>query len=195
VAEARADAIVASAQDSLVMRSGVGDALRRRGGDQIEEAALAHGRQPLGSCVATTAGGLSAKHVLHAVSAWKEVSCVGRATQRALLLAEELGHRTLALVALGTGAAKVSMATSASAMMTALRYHLTLGATRLKEVAVHLWDEASLEVFREVGRQALAGPYGCAPQEVGRPVEDAAVVPEGATWVHVSQVGGSGSRG
>lgn len=194
VATAHADAIVASAQDSLEMRAGVGDALRRQGGDSIEDAVLAVGRQPLGSCIATSAGTLAAKHVLHAVSAWKEVSCVGRATQRALLVAEELGHRTLALVALGTGAAKVSMETSASAMMTALRYHLTLGATRLREVTIHLWDERSLDVFREVGRQALAGAQGCAVPDVGRPVEDAPVRPEGATWVNVSRGGSGGTR-
>ena len=94
----------------------------------------------LGSCVATSAGGLAAKHILHAVSAWKEASCVGRATQRALLVADELGVRSLAFSALGTGAARVSMHACASAMMTAVRHHLALGATRLREIEVVLVD-------------------------------------------------------
>ena len=109
LADAEADALVSSANDTLRMRSGVADALRRAGGDPIEDEVLALGHRPLGSCVATAAGTLRARNVLHAVSAWNEASCVGRATQRALLLADELGHSHLAVAALGTGAARVSI--------------------------------------------------------------------------------------
>src|SRR5262249_36171900 len=68
IADARADAIVSSSNDELRMRSGTGEALRLRGGDVIEEEAMRHGRQPLGACIATTAGALGARHVFHAVS-------------------------------------------------------------------------------------------------------------------------------
>jgi serine/threonine-protein kinase len=96
IALAQADAIVSSANYELQMQIGVGNALRLRGGDVIEDEAKKHGEQPLGSCIATTAGKLAARHVLHAVSAWNEASCVGRAMHRALLLSDELGHRSLA---------------------------------------------------------------------------------------------------
>jgi serine/threonine-protein kinase len=186
----KADAIVSSANDALRMRTGVADALRREGGDVIEEEVLRQGPLPLGSCVATTAGALQARNVLHAVSAWKEVSCVGRATQRALLLADELGHRSLSFAALGTGAAKVSMETSASAMMTALRHHLALGATHLREVEVVLWDERSLEVYREVGEDALHGHVELAFPDVGLPAAAPSVRPEGATWIDPAKATG-----
>jgi serine/threonine-protein kinase len=187
--EASADAIVSSANDALVMRSGVADALRRRGGDVIEDAALALGRRPLGSCVATTSGSLRAKHLLHAVSAWREASCVGRATQRALLLADELGHRSLAFAALGTGAAKVSMETSASAMMTALRYHLELGGTHLREVEIVLWDARSLDTYRDVAEEALFDGTEVALHDVGLRAAPNAARPEGGTWVDPSSLG------
>ncbi len=104
VALARSDGIVCSSTSELTMQSGVGAALRRAGGDDIEAAAVREAPQPLGACIPTRAGKLHAKYVLHAVSAWEEVSCIGRATQRALLLAEELGLRSLAVPAIGTGA-------------------------------------------------------------------------------------------
>jgi serine/threonine-protein kinase len=193
LAEAKVDAIVSSANDQLLMRSGVADALRRRGGNAIEDAALAIGRQPLGSCIATSAGTLDAKHVLHAVSAWKEASCVGRATQRALLLADELGHRSLAFAALGTGAAKVSMEACASAMMTALRDHLALGGTRLQEVEVVLYDRHSLDVYREVGEDALQGHLELQWHDIGRPASECATVAiDGGTWIDPGR--GSGCR-
>ncbi|MBK8940181.1 MAG: protein kinase [Polyangiaceae bacterium] len=192
LAKWKADAIVSSANDLLGMRSGVADALRRAGGDVIEEEALSCGRQPLGSCVATTAGALEARHVLHAVSAWKEASCVGRATQRALLLADELGHRSLAFAALGTGAARISMEASASAMMTALRQHLELGATRIKEVDVLVWDARALELFREVGEDALHGNLELGWHDIGLPADQVEVRPESATWIDAGR--GSGPR-
>ncbi|MFO0553106.1 MAG: serine/threonine-protein kinase [Polyangiaceae bacterium] len=183
--ESRADAIVSSASDTMTMRSGVGQALRVAGGDTIEHEAKAHGRQPLGSCVATRAGRLSARHVLHAVSAWREASCVGRATQRALLLADELGHRSLAFAALGTGAAKVSVETCASAMMTALVQHLALGGTHLRDVEIVMLDPRSFETYREVAAGVLHGQVDLSIRDVGLPAAERQVTGDGATWVDV----------
>ncbi len=187
VADAACDAIVSSANHQMHMRAGASDALRRKGGDIIEEEAMAAGEQPLGSCVATTAGTLAARHILHAVSAWNEASCVGRATQRALLLADELGHRTLAIPALGTGAARVTLETCASAMLTALRLHVTLGGTRLRQVEVILWDPDSLETFREVADESL---HSDTEADIGLAAEEVDAKPFSPTCVDGSKTGG-----
>lgn len=186
---AEADAIVSSANHHMKMRTGVGDALRRKGGDVIEQEATASGPQPLGTCLATSAGHLAARHVLHAVSAWNETSCVGRATQRALLLADELGHRHLALAALGTGAARVTMETSASAMMTALKLHIALGGTRLRRVEVVLWREKDLDVYRDVAEACLRGDDATSALDIGLPVEDVVPRPYAATCLDTSKTG------
>jgi serine/threonine-protein kinase len=184
VAQAKADAIVSSANFELKMRSGVGNALRLAGGDGIEEEALAQGEQALGECVATGAGKLAAKHVFHAVSAWSEASCVGRAMNRALLLADERGVRSMALCALGTGAARVSLETCANSMMTSLRVHGALGGTRLREVKVFLGDEAKLRIFREVAEDALRGRDETVPTtDLGLPVEEGTVRGDAVTHI------------
>jgi len=149
IADAETDGIVTSAHDEMRMRSGVGEALRRRGGDVIEEEVVGRGRRALGECVATGPGALRCKAVLHAVSAWREVSCIARTAQRAFLLAEELGLRTLAIPALGTGMAQVSPEASAYAVASALRFHLLLGGSRLEEVRFVLYDKATLDLFIE----------------------------------------------
>jgi len=56
IAGAQASAIVSSANFEMKMRSGVGEALRTRGGDLIESEAMGGGERPLGSCVRTTGG-------------------------------------------------------------------------------------------------------------------------------------------
>ena len=167
VAEVTADGIVNSANDEMKMRSGVGDALRRRGGDRIEEEAMKQGRRALGECVATGPGDLRCKNVLHAVGAWREVSCIARTAQRALLLAEELRLRTLAIPALGTGVAKVAPEASAYAVASALRLHLMLGGSRLEEVRFVLYDKLTLDLFIEQVSGVFLGEEDASAEEDG----------------------------
>lgn len=186
IADVTADAIVSSSNYKMNMRSGVSDALRVKGGDLIEEAAMKGGQRALGECIATPAGALAAKHVLHAVSAWNEASCVGRSMQRALLLADELGTRTIALPALGTGVAKVTLETCANAMMTALKWHHLLGGTRLREVQIVLADETKLALYREVAEEALRDGDHHAMIDVGLPAEERTADSKGATCLDVT---------
>ncbi|MCA9586864.1 MAG: protein kinase [Myxococcales bacterium] len=155
IASADADAIVSSANYEMRMQSGVGAALRLRGGAQLEEEAMSGGERPLGTCIRTSPGGLSARHLFHAVSAWNEVSCVGRAFARALLLSSEHGCTSLAAPALGTGAARVSMEMCASGMITTLRWHIMLGGMRLRELSLYFDSQHKLDVFRDVAEEAL----------------------------------------
>lgn len=167
IAQADVDAIVSSANWQLSMRSGVAESLRLAGGDEIEEEAKGRGQQPLGACIATGAGRLRCRRVLHAVSAWEEASCVGRAMQRSLLLAERLGLKSLAIPALGTGAARVSLEAAAQAQAAALRWHLSLGGSRLSSVRFVLYDDAKLRVFREVFESELFGGGEEVPLDAG----------------------------
>jgi serine/threonine-protein kinase len=186
IATASADAIVSSANYKLEMRTGVGDALRKRGGDQLEEEAMKDGEQPLGSCLRTGAGALSTRHVFHAVSAWNEVSCVGRALARALLLSEEQGCASLAAPALGTGAAKVSLEMCAHAMMTTLRWHMMLGGTRLRRVSIWLDSDAKRRAFQDIAEEVFGfgDTLGLATHDLGLPVDgDTPISPEAATFL------------
>jgi serine/threonine-protein kinase len=186
ISTAAADAIVSSTNVGMHMRSGVGEALRLRGGDSIEDEILKSGNHALGACVATSAGKLSARHVLHAVSAWNEASCVGRATQRAFLLADEIGAKSLALPALGTGHARVSMEICAKAMMTALRWHISLGGTRLESVRVVLDSDKKLRAFREVAEDALrAEEEALSILDLGLAVGDSPVRGDSATHIDI----------
>ncbi len=164
IADAEVDGIVNSANDEMTMATGVGGS-SARGGQIIEDEALSGGRRALGDCVATTGGALKRKTVLHAVSAWKEASCIARTSQRAFLLAEELGLRTLAIPALGTGVARVSIESCAYAAASALYWHVLLGGSRLREVIFVLYDKASLDVFIEELSGVILGDNDLATEE------------------------------
>ncbi|MEZ4297583.1 MAG: serine/threonine-protein kinase [Polyangiaceae bacterium] len=191
IADVEADGIVNSANDEMKMRSGVGDALRRRGGDSIEEEAMKEGRRALGDCIATRPGTLQCKSVLHAVGGWREVSCLARTSQRTLLLAEELGLRSLAVPALGTGLAKVAPEASAYAVASALRMHLLLGGAHLEELRFILFDRLTYELFvDQVGGVFLGGEETSEEQVIAN--ELSAALDETVKLVPSSRAGSGG---
>jgi O-acetyl-ADP-ribose deacetylase len=107
IAAVEADAVANAANDRLWMGAGVAGALKRAGGEEIEEEAITLGPIPLGSAVATSAGRLPARLVIHGAVMGQDLrtneDLVRRTTRSCLELADERGARSLALPAFGTG--------------------------------------------------------------------------------------------
>jgi O-acetyl-ADP-ribose deacetylase (regulator of RNase III) len=101
------DAIANAANDRLWMGAGVAGAIKRAGGEEIEREAVAKGPIEIGSAVATGAGRLGAKHVIHGAVMGQDLrtnaDVIERTTRSCLELADELGCDSLALPAFGTG--------------------------------------------------------------------------------------------
>ena len=72
IAELEVDAIVVAANESLFMTAGPAAAVKRRGGDVIERAAVEQGPVMPGTAVATHGGALAATYVIHAVGVGHE---------------------------------------------------------------------------------------------------------------------------
>src|SRR6185312_5498916 len=106
IAAVEADAVANAANDQLWMGAGVAGALKRAGGDEIEHEAMAQGPIALGTAVATGAGRLPARWVIHAAVMGQDLrtsaDAIETATRRALEVADELGAESLALPAFGT---------------------------------------------------------------------------------------------
>jgi O-acetyl-ADP-ribose deacetylase (regulator of RNase III) len=108
------DAIVNAANSSLLGGGGVDGAIHRRGGpDILEECrrlrASRYGRGlPTGRAVATTAGNLDARWVIHTVGpVWSDTedrsALLASCYRESLRVADELGARTVAFPAISTG--------------------------------------------------------------------------------------------
>src|SRR5207248_4222854 len=86
------DAVANAANDALWMGAGVAGALKRAGGDEIEREAMAQGPIELGSAVATTAGRLPARWVIHGAVMGEDLrtnaDLVRRTTHSCLALAD-----------------------------------------------------------------------------------------------------------
>lgn len=111
IAAQSADALVNAAGTSLKMGSGVAGALRRAGGRELDEAAVAKGPVDLGSVAVTDAYDLDADVVVHAAAmphygdGRATPESIRDATRNALEAADERGCSSLVIPALGCGVA------------------------------------------------------------------------------------------
>ena len=106
IATLEVDAIANAANDRLWMGAGVAGAIKRAGGEEIEDEAVALGPIPIGDAVATGAGRLPARHVIHGAVMGQDLTTNEDLVARKPAVprvADELGARSVALPAFGTG--------------------------------------------------------------------------------------------
>ena len=121
------DAVANVANDRLWMGAGVAGALKRAGGDEIEREAMAKGPIAVGDAVATGAGRLPARWVIHAAVMGQDLrtsaDAIETATRRTLEVADEFGAGSLALPAFGTGVGGFPLDECAGLMVAAALAH------------------------------------------------------------------------
>jgi O-acetyl-ADP-ribose deacetylase (regulator of RNase III) len=152
ISQCEVDVIVNAANNHFWMGSGVAGALKRAGGTEIEEQAMAQGPVDVGEVVVTQAGKLKAKYVVHAAVMGQDLhtseSTIKQATENSLHQADALGCKSIAFPALGTGVGGFPLGECARIMiMTVKEYarHMT-GIERLIFV---LYGEQAYRVFRD----------------------------------------------
>jgi len=127
IAALEVDAVANAANDHLWMGAGVAGALKRAGGPEIEREAIARAPIPLGTAIATGAGALPARWVLHGAVMGQDLRAdadlVERTTNACLKLTDDLGCRSVALPAFGTGVGGFPLDQCARIMVAAARAH------------------------------------------------------------------------
>ncbi len=107
ITQMQTGAIVNPSNTSLILGAGVSGAIRSRGGDAIQAEMSRLGGCKVGGAVATGAGNLKARYVIHAVGPRMgedgEDDKLESATTESLKRAEELGIESIAFPAISTG--------------------------------------------------------------------------------------------
>ena len=149
IATVEADAIANAANNHLWMGSGVAGALKRAGGVEIEREAVAQGPVPVGTAVATTAGRLNARYVIHGAVMGQDLATdadlVRRTTHACLALADELGCESLALPAFGTGVGGFPLDECARIMVAEAR---AFDGASVQRVVFAVWGAEAATAFR-----------------------------------------------
>ena len=158
IAALAVDAVVNAANDHLWMGAGVAGALKRAGGDEIEREAVAKGPIAVGEAVATGAGRLPARYVIHAAVMGQDLQTnadvIEQATRHTLEVAEGLGLESVALPAFGTGVGGFPLDECARLMVGVVR---KFRARSLRRIVFAVYGGEAAAAFR----QALAA--GTAP--------------------------------
>jgi O-acetyl-ADP-ribose deacetylase len=126
------DAIANAANTELRHGGGVAGAIVRAGGRSIQDESDAKAPIGLGEAVATDAGNLPARWVVHAATMRlggpTSAETIRKATSSTLRVADELGARSLGLVAFGTGVGGFPVSEAARIEVEEVRRHLDAGS-------------------------------------------------------------------
>ena len=163
ITKAEVDAIVNAANSALVGGGGVDGAIRRAGGDAIEQACAEirarEGGCPTGKAVITTGGDLHAKYVIHTVGpVWEggnsgEPELLASCYKESLRLAVENGIQSVAFPSISTGIFGYPTEKAAGVALTAVRDFVEQSDPSPVSVQFVLFDDATYTCYAD----ALAG--------------------------------------
>lgn len=150
ITEMDTDAIVNAANAQLILGAGVAGAIKRKGGDRIQEECDAIGGTFVGGAVITTGGNLKARHVIHAVGPrmgeGTEDEKLKNATLNSLKVADDNNLTSITFPAVSTGIFGFPKERCAEIMLeTAIDY--LKGKTAIKRVVFCLHGESSYDIF------------------------------------------------
>ena len=150
ITDMKVDAIVNAANAQLILGGGVAGAIRRRGGNQIQEECNKIGGTFVGGAVITNGGNLKAKHVIHAVGPrmgeGNEDVKLKNATLNSLKLMDQHELNTIAFPAISTGIFGYPIDRCAKIMINTVKEYFSR-KTSVKAVYFVLFSRADYDVF------------------------------------------------
>jgi len=145
------DAIANAANTELRHGGGVAAAIARAGGPAIDEESRAAAPIGLGEAVETSGGAMPCRWVIHAATMElggpTSADIIRRATASTLRRADELGARSLALVAFGTGVGGFPIDEAARIEVDEVRRQLA-GGSKLERIVFAVHGERARAAFQ-----------------------------------------------
>ena len=153
ITQLEVDAIANAANTDLKHGGGVAGAISRAGGPSIQEESASVAPIGLGEAVETSGGNMPCRWVIHAATMElggpTSAEIIREATASTLRKADELGARSLALVAFGTGVGGFSLDEAAQIEIDEVSGYLGAGGSAIERVVFAVrGDEARLAFER-----------------------------------------------
>ena len=151
------DAIANAANTALKHGGGVAGAISRAGGPAVQKESDSRAPIGLGEAVETTGGEMPCRWVIHAATMKlggpTSAEIIREATISTLRKADELGARSLALVAFGTGVGGFPLEEAARIEAEEVRRHLDAGDSGIERVVFAVRGDEARQAFE----RAVAG--------------------------------------
>jgi O-acetyl-ADP-ribose deacetylase (regulator of RNase III)/membrane-associated phospholipid phosphatase len=157
ITEVDTEAIVNAANNHLWMGSGVAGAIKRKGGQEIEDDAVSKGPIEVGQAIESIAGKLPYKYIIHAAGMGQDLktneSIIREVTKNSLLLADKLQLKSIAFPSIGTGVGGFSNDRCAK-IMVGVAGELGHRLQHLRRVVFVLFGQEAFAAFRrEIRKQ------------------------------------------
>ena len=161
ITKVEADAIVNAANKELLPGGGVDGAIHRAGGPEIAREARAiadrDGNLPTGEAVATTAGNLPARYVIHTVGPiWdahpedEATELLGRCYESCLNTALEMGCNSVAFPNISTGVYGFPKQLAGDTAVSAVRSWIDHHPGDLERVVFVVFDEENEDIYQRL---------------------------------------------
>jgi O-acetyl-ADP-ribose deacetylase (regulator of RNase III) len=166
ITNVEADAIVNAANETLMGGGGVDAAIHNKGGPKIlEECKRLREKEwpdglPTGNAVATTAGNLKAKKVIHTVGpVWHgglhdEAKLLRRSYWNSLKLAAALGLKSVAFPSISTGTYRYPTEEASRVALTAIKDYLEKEG-KIEKVTMVLFSDRDLGIYTKSAKMLL----------------------------------------
>ena len=157
ITQLEVDAIANAANTQLKHGGGVAGAISRAGGPSIQEESASVAPIGLGEAVETSGGNMPCRWVIHAATMElggpTSAEIIREATASTLRKADELGARSLALVAFGTGVGGFSLDEAAQIEIDEVSRYLGAGGSAIERVVFAVRGDEARQAFE----RALSG--------------------------------------
>lgn len=154
ITERKSDAIINTANNMLILGSGLGGAIRAKGGETISAECAKYGRIAVGDAIITSAGNLKAKYIIHAVlmeyDGLIEEENITKSLQSSLRLANKKKLRSISIPDMSLGIVRFSPELCATTLFTVLKRFIEEENSSLELIEVVLWDIETLRTYKEI---------------------------------------------
>lgn len=153
ITKTQVDAIVNPANSYGLMGGGVAFSIKKEAGAGIEKEAISEAPIRIGEAIATSAGKLEAKYVIHAPTMEEpaqptNLESIEKATLAALKRASKLNISSVAFPGMGTGVGGVSKKEASSIMIETIKNFLDHD-TKIKKIVLVAYSDKMYDAFRK----------------------------------------------
>ena len=154
ITERDTDAIINTANNLLILGSGLGGAIKAKGGDKIAEECAKHGAVEIGDAVITTAGELKSRYIIHAAlmefDGPIEDDNISLSLLNSLKAANKLSLKSISIPDMSVGITRFPPEKCADILFKGLKNFIEKENKSLDLIEIVLWDIETLHIYRNI---------------------------------------------
>jgi O-acetyl-ADP-ribose deacetylase (regulator of RNase III) len=153
ITERDTDAIINTSNDRLILGSGLGGAIKAKGGPQILDECTHHGSIDIGDAVLTNAGNLKTGAVIHVALTEYDGQItkenIEMSLRNCLKLANKQRFKSIAIPDMSVGISRFPPEECAETVCMVLKEYTARKSRSLQRIEIVLWDIETLRIYKQ----------------------------------------------